>query len=113
MIGEFLLEVTLFQATVVVLVYVVFLGILAYKKPLWYRDALRIFAIVIGLIFIYSLGWEQSIAHHNIPYVKQSNIHSDFIGFYVFIMLIDNLWFAPVVENRLEEVEVQIENEKA
>jgi hypothetical protein len=100
MIGEFLLEVTFFQATVVVLVYVVFLAILAYKKPSWYANALRIYAI----IFMYSLGWENAIEHHDIPYLEQSNIESySILGYFCLIMLIDNLWFDPMVKNRLEE----------
>jgi hypothetical protein len=55
-IGEFLLKVTILQVSIAVIAYVVFLALLAYKKPSWYRDALKIFAIITAILYMYSLG---------------------------------------------------------
>ena len=108
-IGEFLLEITLLHVVIFyTIVFFLFIA-LAYKKPSWYSNAVRIFIFIIVFAYIYRLGWQASIEHHHVIRVNQSNIPNDFIGMFSLLVLIEVFWLKKVAKNRLEEVKEETE----
>ncbi len=101
--GELLLTITLLHATIYFVINLIVLYFFARNKPEKYYDAYRISLLPILLNMIYKLGWNASMAHHNIPYANQSQLPDYTNGMLLFLMLLHLIFFEKLAKLNMEK----------
>ncbi len=98
----FLLDITLTQGIVYLIINLMILSGVVYFKPAWYGTIFRILIVILFFVVVYKMGWYGSVEFLEISHAISPNNHY-FKGIFCTVLLLHWLVFDRMARKRVVE----------